>query len=79
MSALSDLRRLLGTDRRSQDATGTVLELVEHGRVMVRTSRRTIACTTVVPVAVGDAVHVQGSLIVSRQRAPTGALPEFRV
>lgn len=79
MSALTDLRRLLGGGRTDRDDTGMVLEVVENGRVMVRTPRRVQACTTVVPVMVGDTVRVQGSLIVSRQQAPTKALPEFRV
>lgn len=79
MSALSDLRKILGTDRRDADTSGTVLSMEEHGRILVRTARRTIACTTVVPISVGDSVKVQGSLIVSRQVAPADSLPEYRV
>lgn len=79
MSALTDLRRLMGTDQRNTDMPGTVLELAENGRILVRTQRRTIACTTVIPVSVGDPVRVQGSLIVSRQVAPADSLPEYRV
>ena len=79
MSALSDLRRLLGTDQRNTDTPGTVLEMSENGRILVRTPRRTLSCTTVIPVSVGDAVKVQGSLIVSRQVAPADSLPEYRV
>lgn len=81
MSALLELRKLLGADRSggSGDATGTVIEVADRGRVMVRTARRTVSCTTVVPVMVGDTVKVQGSLIVSRQVAPADSLPEFRV
>lgn len=79
MSALTDLRRLLGTDQRNTDMPGTVLELTANGRILVRTKQRTIACTTVIPVSVGDAVKVQGSLIVSRQVAPADSLPEYRV
>lgn len=79
MSALSDLRRLMGADARPVEPTGTVLEVAATGRVLVRTQRRTLACTTVVPVAVGDAVRLQGSLIVSRQVTAGGPLPEYRV
>lgn len=79
MTALTDLKRLLGTDRPPSTVTGTVLEAVDGGRVLVRTPRRTITCTTVIPVAINDVVKVQGSLIVSRQVAPADSLPEFRV
>ena len=79
MSVLTDLRRLLGADQRNADMLGTVLQMSENGRFLVRTQRRTIACTTVIPVSVGDAVKVQGSLIVSRQVAPADSLPEYRV
>jgi hypothetical protein len=78
MSALSDLRRLLAGPS-SQDVSGTVIELYSNGRILVRTARRVITCTSLVPVAAGDPVRVQGSLIVSRQLAPTGSLPEYRV
>ena len=79
MSVLTDLRRLLGADQRNADMLGMVLQMSENGRILVRTQRRTIACTTVIPVSVGDAVKVQGSLIVSRQVAPADSLPEYRV
>lgn len=80
MSSLNDLRRLMGTDSRAPTTvTGTVLDAVVGGRVLVRTSRRTITCTTVIPVTNGDVVKVQGSLIVSRQVSPADSLPEFRV
>lgn len=78
MSALSELRRLLSGPS-GQDISGTVIELYSNGRVLVRTARRVITCTSLVPVAAGDPVRVQGSLIVSRQVAPTEALPEYRV
>ncbi len=78
MSALSELRKLIAGPSR-QDLSGTVIELASNGRVLVRTERRVVTCTTVVPVTAGDAVRVQGSLIVSRQVAPSDTLPEYRV
>lgn len=79
MSALSDLRRLLLDKASGPDTTGTVVEVQPGGRVLVRTARRTVACTTVVPVAVGEDVRVQGSLIVARQVAASATLPMYRV
>ena len=78
MSALSELRKLLSGQAR-QDLSGTVIDLHANGRVLVRTERQVITCTTVVPVAAGDSVRIQGSLIVSRQVAPSDSLPEYRV
>lgn len=79
MSALSELKKLLSGESRDANISGTVLENAANGRVLVRTPRRTLTCTTVIPVAVGDSVKVQGSLIVSRQVAPADSLPEYRV
>lgn len=77
MSTLKDMRRLLAPPR--QDDTGSVVELLPGGRVMVRNAQRVVVCTSLVPLSVGDAVKVQGSLIVSRQVAPADSLPEYRV
>ncbi len=78
MSALADLRRLLNPQS-APDTSGTVVSLHPNGRVLVRTARKTITCTTVIPVGVGDSVRVQGSLIVSKQAGAPGSLPEYRV
>lgn len=79
MSALTDLRRLLSADSGAADSSGVVLSVGEYGVVMVRATRRTVACTSLIPVAVGDSVTLQGAIIVSRQLTSTRALPEFRV
>ena len=79
MSALSDLKKILGPDTSRADSYGVVLETSPGGRVLVRSQQRTVSCTTVVPVTVGDTVRLQGSLVVARRLPAPDTLPEYRV
>lgn len=77
MSALTDMRRLLAQPK--QDDIGIIVEVLAGGRILVRIAQRVTVCTSLIPIAAGDYVKVQGSLIVSRQVAPADSLPEYRV
>lgn len=64
-SPLKDLRGLV-VPPAEEYTTGVVVELLPLGRVMVSTNRKTLTCTTLVPLLVGAKVRVQGLLVVSK-------------
>lgn len=79
MSALTDLRRLMSPGAEADNTSGVVVGVEAVGSILVRTRKRTLSCTTVVPLVVGDRVRLQGSLVVSKQTSQTESLPEYRV
>ncbi len=78
MSNLASLRALLYKSPKQETYVGNVLSILPSGVISVALSSSVVACTSAVPVSVGDTVRVRGFVITARLVVPQGGVPVYR-